>query len=154
MASYRAARNVETLDRVLGGDHERDRPEPFLEIFGVVPGVELDDQRGANARVWKLRVADRLAVEKDRTQSAGRIDTLRYAVVHHRAEDLHCARRITDELLHRSAERLRDLVEGKMSIGRIDAALGHVHILRRRAHLSRIKRERECNVARDILELG
>ena len=49
MLDDRAARDIETLRRIVGGDKERDRAEPFLQILGTIRGIELDQQRRRDA---------------------------------------------------------------------------------------------------------
>ena len=111
MLPHRAARDLETLVRAVSGDHERDRAEPFLEVLRIILGIELDDERRAYARVLELRMNDRLAVDQDRPEAPRSFDPLGHPVVHHRTENLHRARGISDELLHGLAERLRHLIE-------------------------------------------
>jgi hypothetical protein len=56
--------------------------------------------------------------------------------------------------LYGVGECLRDRIEAECAVDSADAVTWHINVLRRRAHLAGIERERERNVARNGLDVG
>src|SRR6266478_9329334 len=154
MLLHSAARDLKALRGAVGGDHEGDRPEPRLEILGVIFRVELDDEWRTDARFGKLWMDDRLAVDHDWSERACDIDARGDAIVDDGAENLHSAGRVADKFLHRLTQTLRNLIDRQVTFGSVDAAFRNVDILRRGAHLPGVQRERERYIARYRFEVA
>ena len=99
------------LGRIVGGDRKRDRAEEFLHDLRFVAGIDLQQQRGPNARLGELRMFERTAVHHDLAEQTGRVDALRNALVLDRAQYFYCLCRVAGELRDALANRRGDLVE-------------------------------------------
>ncbi|MCY1222459.1 hypothetical protein D9M72_345530 [compost metagenome] len=139
---------------VVGRDDERDRAEQLLHDLALVAGIDLQHQRRADARAGELRVLQHAAVGDDLAQCARRFDALHHPVVLDRAQQLHRLGRIAGEPDHALPDRRGHLVEAEVPFRRVDAVLRHIDVLRCRAHLARVQRQRERDIAHHALEVA
>ena len=70
MTDHGITRDLEALVGGIGGDHERNRSKPFVQILGTIDCAQLDEQRRADCRVRKSGMLDRTRIQHDRTERA------------------------------------------------------------------------------------
>ncbi|CAG9187878.1 hypothetical protein BVI2075_100072 [Burkholderia vietnamiensis] len=144
------AGEIERLRGRVGRDHERDRAEPLLRELRAVSHVELHHERRAHASVGEGGMHERLAVGEHAAELAGVVDARAHAFVLDRADQLDGACSVAGQLLHGAGYGLGHVVEARMAIRGLDAVTRYVDVLRSRAHLARVQRQRE----RDVLGRG
>jgi len=98
-------------------------------------------------------VLDDARVEEDGAERARGFEPPQHAVILHSAQDFDRTRGIAQQLADTFRQSRGNLIERQMTFRGIDAFFRHVDILRRRAHLTRVKRERKRDVADEPFEV-
>ena len=145
MAPLRAGQSGGAGDALVGvgdGDDEGDRAEAFLAVGGRVGGIDGEDQRRGAASLGERRaVADDPARGARAAATRSSVAGLAMAPQTPAARAGSASRRVDG-----GGDARGDLVEGLVALVGVDAAARDEDVLRRRAHLAGIEREREGDV--------
>ncbi len=105
------------------------------------------DERGAHLRIGEVGVRYGSRFEHRPAHQASVGDALECVAGTDRTQHGSGDLGVRQQLGHRASEIAANLLEGLVAFVRLDALAGHQDVLRRRAHLTAVQRERERHVA-------